>query len=39
MTQRCVAALVKGTTINGELRLALSHLWASDMHHLSVTPH
>ena len=39
MTQSCVAALVKGTAINDGLRLVLSHLWASDMHTLYVTPH
>ena len=39
MTQSYVAALVKGITINRELRLVLSHLWVSDMHILPVTPH
>ena len=39
MTQSRVAALAKGTTINCKLRLVLSHLGASDMNHLYVTPH
>jgi len=39
MTQFGVAALVKGITINCGLRLALGHLWASDVYTLYVTPH
>jgi hypothetical protein len=30
MTQYGVAVLVKGMTLNGELRLVLNHLWASE---------
>jgi len=30
MIQYGVAALVKGITINGELRLVLNHFWASE---------
>ena len=39
MTQSCVTALVRGTTINCGLWFDLSHLWASDMHTLFITPH
>jgi hypothetical protein len=30
MRQSCVADLVNGATIDGGLRLVLSHLWASE---------
>jgi hypothetical protein len=35
----CVAALVNGTTIDGGLRLVLSHLWASENVKQYRTPH
>ena len=39
MTEYCVAALVKGLSINCELRLVLSHLQVSDRYNMYVTPH
>jgi hypothetical protein len=39
MTQSCVAALVNGATIDGGLRLVLSHLWASENVKQYRTPH
>jgi hypothetical protein len=39
MTQSCVTALARGTTINCGLCLDLIHLWVSEMHTLFITPY